>query len=313
MSSFLSDTGLQRLWTNGWKTKYVPRTDQMSSPTLDGSYAFITETGTPEAVTVSMTVTRSSSTSVTLTVGLSKIMDRDLYIFFRCQGVPISAGGNRGRIVIMPAGIPMLSYTENTADYASINSGPFGYGVATLDTIFDAEILNEEYLSDKYTITLNKSFLTRGDKQFAFVAMTDPTYISNKNQIHASLTYRIISSDNQQGNVISGSNIIVVLPSNTTTRKKRYLKSANISSLTGSGTWKIYATTTGYTHEPTGTVLNKLYTRTVSLTLTQLDITSSYIDPTIPVNSCYMIFTSTTSAAKGKTVLFYRYYPLIID
>lgn len=311
MSSFLSDAGLQRLWTNGWKTKYVPKTDQMSAPTLDGSYAFITETGTPEAVTVSMIVTRSSATTVTLNISMSKVMDRDLYIFFRCQGVPFSAGGNRGRIVIMPAGIPLLSYTENTADYAAIATGPFGYGVATLDTIFDAEILNEEYLSDKYTITLNKSFLTRTDKQFAFVAMTNPTYNSSTNKVTSSLTYRIISSNNQQANVLSVSNIIVVLPSNTTARQKRFLQSANINTSVTSSSWKLGSGS--YTHGPTGTVLNKIYTRTVSnLALTQLNITSAYIDPTIPVNSCYMIFTSTSSAAKGKTVLFYRYYPLTI-
>ena len=288
----------------------------MAAPTLDGSYAFITETGTPEEVTVSTVVTKPNANSATiyqLTVGLSKMMDRDLYIFFRCQGVPFSAGGNRGRIVIMPAGTTYLSCTENTADYSGITSGPFGYGVATINTIFDAEILNEEYLSDKYTITLNKSFLTRGDKQFAFVAMTNPTYNSSTNKVTSSLTYRIISSNNQQANVLSVSNIIVVLPSNTTARQKRFLQSANISASTGSGGWKLDATSPSYTHEPTGTVLNKVYGKTAtSLALTQLNITSAYIDPTIPVNSCYMIFTATSSAAKGKTVLFYRYYPLTI-
>lgn len=288
----------------------------MSSPTLDGSYAFITETGTPEAVTVSMTVTKpdaNSSTKYQLTVALSKIMDRDLYIFFRCQGVPFSAGGNRGRIVIMPAGVTYLSHTENIADYYGIFSGPFGTGVATLDTIFDAEILNEEYLSDKYTITLNKSFLTRGDKKFAIVEMTNPTYNSSTNKITSSLTYRIKSLDSGAPTVISSSSIIAVLPSNTTTRQKRYLQSANISASASNTAWKSNASAPSYTHEPTGTTLNKTYTRTVSLALTQLNITSAYIDQSIPVNSCYMIFTSTTSAAKGKTVLFYRYYPLIID
>ena len=314
MSSFLSYSGLQRLWTNGWKTKFVPTTDQQAAPTLSGANAFVA-TPSPTAITVNTSVTQAveSIYEYTLSVSLSSAITDDLYIFFRCQGQPYQMGGNLGRTVVIPAGATSISYTENIRS-ASLTGQLSCYddrGAATIEAIFDSEILNEDCLADKYTFTLNKSYPTRGDKKFAFVSIANPSFVTSTSKFTGSFTYRIISSNNQQATVISASQIIVVRPGPNNT--KEYY-SYSIGSGTGSGNWVLgNANSSSYTHQPTGTVLNKYYTRSLSgVSMSSLTSTNKNVDPTVPVNCCYMVFTDTGTAKRGITVLLQRYYELTV-
>lgn len=313
MSKFLSYSGLQRLWTNGWKTKFVPVTDQLAAPTLSGANAFIDDS-TPTAITVSTSVSLVSGTTYSLSVLLTGALSCDLYIFFRCQGQPYTSGGNYGRTVVIPAGVTSFTYNEDVSAAANTSGvSVIGRGAATIDKIFDAEILNAGYLADRYTLTLSKSFLTRGDQQLFCMSITNPTFVSGTKKFTGSFTLRMISASSSTVGLISTSQLIVVRGAQSISGGGGTIKayySYNINATTGSSYWKA-GTANNWTHEPTGTVLNRVYTRSLtSVTMSLLSSTSSYIDPSIPPGCCYMVFTATDITRKGKTVLFQRYYEL---